>query len=125
MDRFRLRKEKVCMLWLGIAGGKRRCLKDFHDLAYFCYLCDTSFFNKFCFVMCYNGCYYCNYIWMPLLGFIKDNIIISFYVQYSLHFQRYIIRRYGPVPINRWVATENSLGKSFLVNMGIKIKNEG
>ena len=125
MDRFRLRKEKVCMLWLGIAGGERRCLIDFHDLAYFCYLCDTSLFNKFCFVMCYNGCYCCNYIWMPLLGFIKDNIILSSYVQYSLHFQRYIIRRYGPVPINCWVAAENSLGKSFLVNMGIKIKNEG
>ena len=123
MDRFRLRKEKVCMLWLGIAGGIRRyCLIDFHDLAYYCYLCVTNPFNKFCFVMCYNGCYCCNNIWMPPLGFIiMDNIILSCYVQY-LHFQRYKSRHCVPVPINCWVATKNSLGKSDLVNMGIQIK---
>ena len=126
MDRFRLRKEKVGILWLGIVGGIRRCcLIDFHDLAYYCYLCDTSPFNKFCFVMCYNGCYCCNYIWMPPLGFITDNIILPFYVQYSLHFQRYKSRRFGPVPIICWVATENSLGKFVLVIMGFKRKHEG
>ena len=75
--------------------------------------------------MWYNGCYYCNYIWMPLLGFIMDNIILPFYAQYSLHFQRYKIKRCGPVPINCWVATENSLGKFVLVNMGLKRKYEG
>ena len=123
MDRFRPRKEKVGILWLGIVGAIRRyCLIDFHDLAYYCYLCDTSPFNKFCFVMCYNGCYSCNYIWMPPLGFIiMDNIILSCYVQY-LHFQRYKSRHCVPVPINCWVATKNSLGKSDLVNMGIQIK---
>ena len=123
MDRFRLRKEKVGIRWLGIVGGIRRyCLMDFHDLAYYCYLCDTSHFNKFCFVMCYNGCYCCNNIWMPPLGFIiMDNIILSCYVQY-LHFQRYKSRHCVPVPINCWVATKNSLGKSDLVNMGIQIK---
>ena len=123
MDRFKLRKEKVGILWLEIVRGIRRdCLLDFHDLAYYCYICDTSPINKFCYVMYYNGCYCCNYIWMPPLGYITDNVIISFYIQYSLQFQRYKSRRYGPVPIIRWVATENSLGKSVLVNMGITIK---
>ena len=126
MDRFKLRKEKMVILWLEIVRGIRRdCLLDFHDLAYYCYLCDYSPYNKFCTVMCYSGCYCCNYIWMPPLGFITDYIIFPFYVQYSLHFQRYKSRRFGPVPIICWVATENSLGKFVLVNMGLKRKYEG
>ena len=122
MDRIRLRQEKVCLLCVGTAGDERRCLTDFHDLAYSVYLCDTSFGNNHCAIMCYYGCYYCNYIWTPPLGYILDNIIFSLYEQNNLQFQRYFIRRYGPVPINFCVATENSLGKSFLGKYGAQIK---
>ena len=123
MVRVRPKKEKVGNIWLGIAGTIRRyCLVDFHDLVYYCYLCDYSLFNKFCTVMCYSGCYCCNHNWMPPLGFITDNITLPFYVQYCLHFQRYKSRRFCPVPIICWVATEKSLGKFVRVIMGFKNK---
>ena len=122
MDRIRLRQEKVSLLCVGTAGDERRCLTGFHDLAYSVYLCDTSFGNNHCAIMCYYGCYYCNYIWMPPLGYILDYIKLVFYVQKNLQFQSYLIRRYGPVPIIFCVATENSLGKSFLDKYGAQIK---
>ena len=62
---------------------------------------------------------------MPPPGYILDYIIPSLYVKKIMQFQSYLIRRYGPVPTIFWVASENSLGKSFLGKYGAPLKNEG
>ena len=125
MERIRLRQENVCLLCEGTAGDERRHLAVFHALVYFVHLCDTSFCNSYCAIMFYYGSYCCNYIWMPPPGYILDYIITSLYVKKIMQFQSYLIRRYGPVPTIFWVASENSLGKSFLGKYGAPLKNEG
>ena len=125
MEKIKLRKEKVFSQYVGTVGDERRFLAVINSLVLLVLLCCIRFCFRYCAIICYYGCYCCNYIWMPPLGFITDNIILPFYVQYSLHFQRYKSRRFGPVPIICWVAPENSLGKFVLVIMGFKRKNEG
>ena len=74
-------------------------------------------------VLCYVGCYYVNYIWMPPLGYIMDYSILPLFVQENLQFQRYHLRRYGPVPVN--IRIELFLVSFLWTNRVRKLINEG
>ena len=58
----------------------------------------------------HRGSYYCDLIWMPLLGNILEFTVALFLVKKISQFQNFSIRRYGIVSTCYFVASENLFG---------------
>ena len=106
----------------------------FSALVYFVYLCDAvicyfAHLAHLCYlfvvVMIYHGCYYFNYIWRPLLGYIMEYVKLHFFVQENLQFQNFQPRRYGPVPITFCFVLEIFLVSFCWINAELNYTYEG
>ena len=106
----------------------------FSALVYFVYLCDAvicyfahlaHLFYLCVVVMIYHGCYYFNYIWRPLLGYIMEYVKLHFLFQENLQFQNIQPRRYGPVPITFCFVLEIFLVSFCWINAELNFTYEG
>ena len=115
----------VLSRYVGVTGAERRQFSVFAVLLLSAYLCSTIFYFCFSASVYYRGSYFCDLIWMPLLGNILEFTAALFLVKKISQFQNFSIRRYRIVSTCYYVASENLSSKLCLYNFVIKSKNEG